>query len=66
MGTSRREANFDAEIAALQPAKLLHFVSKSYQTRLGLRIVFREAHQDRYVPDALALLRHHRKRPCGC
>src|SRR5262245_10545723 len=61
--SGRRETNLNAEIAAFRPAKFLHFIFEYRKALLCLGIVFSKAHQDRYAPDPLGLLRAGCKRP---
>jgi hypothetical protein len=47
LGTGRREANLNAEIAAFRPAKFLHFIFEYRKALPCLGIVFSKTHQDR-------------------
>src|SRR5215472_12704560 len=62
--TGRREANLNTEIAALRPAKFLHFIFEYRKALSCLGVIFSKAHQDRDVPDPLGLLSAGSERPC--
>src|SRR5262245_16021658 len=62
--SGRRETNFDPDIAAFRPSKLLKIVSEFDKARFGFRVVLSEAHEDGNDAQSLGLLSKRTNGPC--
>src|SRR5262245_4049290 len=62
--SGRRETNFDPDIAAFRPPKLLKITSEFDKALFGFRIVLCKAHEDGNEPKPLGLLRKRTHGPC--
>jgi len=59
-----RERNFDPDIAAFRPSKLLKIISEFDKARFGFRVVLSEAHEDGNDAQSLGLLSKRTNGPC--
>src|SRR5262245_10837575 len=62
--SGRRETNFDPDIAAFRPSKLLKITSEFDKALFGFQIVICMAHEDGNEPDPVGLLRKRTDGPC--